>query len=119
MNKFCGLDNVVIDSVLLRQWQTCLWREERGQSLTLLSIRNLRTGEKAHAVYELEVDKRDIEHEALYVDNVAVLDGENLDDIGMYSQDLTNVGENPPSMRTDEIDELLAECWEGEAIISS
>lgn len=65
------IGNVEIVAVLLQRHQTCLWREERGQIMTLARVRNEK-GLEGHVVYCIEVDKRDILEEKLFTDNHAL-----------------------------------------------
>ena len=65
MNKICGLEVV---EVLLQKNQSCLWREERVQTMTLTKVRN-EQGQEGHVVFCVETDKRDVLDQSLFTDN--------------------------------------------------
>ncbi len=107
--KFCGL---TVTGVLLQQHQNCLWREERGQSLVLVALRD-DAGNTGHLVYGCEVDKRDIDEEDIYVSNEAfakaIQDGTS-DGSADYQELFAMADATTPKERTEAIDEILGEC---------
>jgi len=112
-NKFCGLD---VTGILLYQTQTCLWREERNQSLILVSLRDNKTGESGHVLYYAEVDKRDFLEEETWTDNPKLFETNHGDD-GAVPQELLGLAKSDtPTQRTEEIDAILGACWDGSQV---
>lgn len=109
------LGNLTVTAILLNQSQTCLWREERGQSLVLAALKDEKTGETGHLVYELEVDKRDVEHEGTYTDNPKLFESEHPESYELQEL-FAHADESTPTERTEEIDDLLAACWNGSSL---
>jgi hypothetical protein len=113
--RYFGNTKLAVTGVLIYQNQTCLWREERGQSLVLVALEDERTGEKGHVLYQLEVDKRDILEEETYTDNPKLFAKEHPE--GSDLQDLLSLPDgNTPTERTEEIEDILAACWNGDNV---
>lgn len=114
--KFCGL---TVTGVLLQQYQTCLWREERGQAMVLVALRD-DAGNTGHLVYGCETDKRDIEEEDIYTDNEAFAEiiktGIYPDGPADFQELFAMADDTTPKERTEEIDEILGACWNGTQI---
>lgn len=109
------LGNLLVTGVLLNQSQTCLWREERGQALVLVALKDEKTGETGHLVYGLETDKRDVMEEDTYTDNPKLFQDEHPESWEL--QELFGAADDKtPTERTDEIDDVLAACWNGSAV---
>ena len=112
-NKLGGL---VITDVLLSQSQTCLWREERGQSMILVALRDPKTNESGHLLYCLETDKRDCLEEETWTDNPELFANEHPEAYEL--QDLLGLsGKATQTKRTEAIDEVLGECWAGSLVV--
>jgi hypothetical protein len=107
MKKF---GNLTVTAVLLSQSQTCLWREERRQSLVLVALKDEKTGETGHLVYELEVDRRYTKHEGVYTDNPKLFQNEH-PEADQLQELFAHADDSTPKERNKEIDELLAACW--------
>ncbi len=103
------LGGLTVTGVLLSQSQTCLWREERGQSLVLVALRDDKSGETGHLVYELEVDKRDIMHEEARTDNPRLFANEHPEGDALMDL-LAMADESTPTEMAEEIAGLLAAC---------
>lgn len=109
------LGNLTVTGALLMQSQTCLWRDERGENMILVAVKDEKSGETGHVLYCLATDKRDILEEETWTDNPALFATEHPE--GDQLQDLLNVAdETTPRERTDEIDDILAACWQGASV---
>jgi hypothetical protein len=102
---------LMVTGVILQQHQTCLWREEQGQFLTVVAVEDEETGQRGHVLYELEVDKRDINHEGFYTDTPALFEKEHPE--AHVFQELTALV-GGASERSEEIDEILRACWKND-----
>jgi hypothetical protein len=114
MNRQIGTSNLYVTNVLYQELQTSLFREERSQAATLLTIKDNTTGKTGHLYHELEVDKRDILEENFWTDNTELFDDNPR--IEAYEvQELSCCGPaSTPTERTDDITDLISNCMENQ-----
>lgn len=105
MNRRIGNTSLIVIGVLYQKSQTSIIREERCEAVTLMKIKNEKTGETGHLYHELCTDKRDIEHEESWTDTPSLFADDHPE--GYELQELSSCG--PVAMTpTEETDEILA-----------
>jgi hypothetical protein len=111
-----GKTNLIVTDVMHRKSQTSLFREEQGQTVSLIAIKNTKTGETGHVYHELEVDKRDIVEENFYTDNPSLFDDEHPEADELQEACLSGDGGDCLCHSRDEWQHVIAACINGDTL---
>lgn len=110
--KFGDLDVV---NVVLRQKQSCLWRDDLVQHMTLIALRDNVTRESGHVLYCAEIDKREVVEEEIWTDNPKLFTTCRGEGDG---QDLMSLDDDDtPSEATEDVKKILRDCWDGSPVV--